>query len=634
MEITLEIREKIKALYISGFGIVKISKQIHTSPKKVKEALLECGIDIHTDDREFGPRKIKPSGYWDTKEHCENAAKECRNRGEFYKKHSIAAKNSNINGWMNEFSEKYFTREPLYLSLKDKVHCVYSYEFSETKSVYVGRTVNVKRRDYAHRVDKKDTVFKYSQSENIQIPQIKIIIDGLDGYESLDEEEKWVIEYQRLGWNVLNKSKTGINSGSLGSSNKKWTYETCKAASMLCKNKEEFKKKYSRAHNVSREYGWIDEFFPFSLKKENGYFDNIDNCKREAEKFVSIMDIRKNYPFLYHKISKNKWIEEIRTHIKEDSKKIRSERKFCLSLNKENNIYINKLNSAELDFYREINGIFDDAIIDNSSVPDMRLIVRSDKYNGVFILLTTKKCGSNSQLLNNDYNKVVYNYCVSHGYKMILVYDVEYNSNKKLVIEKLRYSFKKKNDIEKINARQCKVVEILKADAEDFLKKNHIQGFSKSSVYLGAYSGNKLCGVMTFKLNPMNSDEEWELNRFATDINVSCRVLGSKMLNYFIKMKNPINIVSFADKRFSDIKNNLYEKIGFKLHSETQASYKYFNRVDENDTLLYHKMFFNKRKLNKKYGFPLTMTETEMAKELGYDRVWDCGLIKYVWTAK
>ena len=28
------------------------------------------------------------------------------------------------------------------------------------------------------------------------------------------------------------------------------------------------------------------------------------------------------------------------------------------------------------------------------------------------------------------------------------------------------------------------------------------------------------------------------------------------------------------------------------------------------------------------------MTETEMAKELGYDRIWDCGLIKYVWERK
>lgn len=38
-----------------------------------------------------------------------------------------------------------------------------------------------------------------------------------------------------------------------------------------------------------------------------------------------------------------------------------------------------------------------------------------------------------------------------------------------------------------------------------------------------------------------------------------------------------------------------------------------------------------KRKQYEKYGFPITMTETEMAKELGYDRIWDCGLIKYVY---
>ena len=35
--------------------------------------------------------------------------------------------------------------------------------------------------------------------------------------------------------------------------------------------------------------------------------------------------------------------------------------------------------------------------------------------------------------------------------------------------------------------------------------------------------------------------------------------------------------------------------------------------------------------LNKKYGFPLSMTESEMARELKCSRVYDCGLIKYVW---
>lgn len=39
----------------------------------------------------------------------------------------------------------------------------------------------------------------------------------------------------------------------------------------------------------------------------------------------------------------------------------------------------------------------------------------------------------------------------------------------------------------------------------------------------------------------------------------------------------------------------------------------------------------NKNALIKKYGFDPNMTETEMAKQLGYDRIWNCGLIKYIW---
>lgn len=39
----------------------------------------------------------------------------------------------------------------------------------------------------------------------------------------------------------------------------------------------------------------------------------------------------------------------------------------------------------------------------------------------------------------------------------------------------------------------------------------------------------------------------------------------------------------------------------------------------------------NKQHLHKKYGFPLEMTEQEMTESLGYTRIWDCGLIKYIY---
>ena len=46
----------------------------------------------------------------------------------------------------------------------------------------------------------------------------------------------------------------------------------------------------------------------------------------------------------------------------------------------------------------------------------------------------------------------------------------------------------------------------------------------------------------------------------------------------------------------------------------------------------FHKFNFRKKKLLKKYPNILNenMTETEMVKELGYDKIWNCGLIKYI----
>ena len=58
--------------------------------------------------------------------------------------------------------------------------------------------------------------------------------------------------------------------------------------------------------------------------------------------------------------------------------------------------------------------------------------------------------------------------------------------------------------------------------------------------------------------------------------------------------------------------------------------YKYINKHNISLGRM-HKFNFRKQILHKKYGFPLTMTEREMTKELGLSRVYDCGLIKYVW---
>ena len=150
-----------------------------------------------------------------------------------------------------------------------------------------------------------------------------------------------------------------------------------------------------------------------------------------------------------------------------------------------------------------------------------------------------------------------------------------------------------------------------------------------ASIYYGAYYNDELIGVMTFKKE--SKDGYWELSRYATDYHYICQGLGSKMFKHFIRENNPTEVKSFADRRWTvSADNNLYTKLGFKLENTLRPDYRYYNEeVDRFQR--FHKFGFRKQILNKKYGLPLTMTETQMVQELGYDRIWDCGLFKYVW---
>ena len=222
--------------------------------------------------------------------------------------------------------------------------------------------------------------------------------------------------------------------------------------------------------------------------------------------------------------------------------------------------------------------------------------------------------------------------CNEHGYKLIHIFEDEYVNRKEIVYSKLKQLIGLNSNLPKVGGRKIHVQEIYSNDAKIFLDKYHIQGSSSSSVYLGGFYKDELIAVMSFKFGNIKN-RDWELTRFATRDDIICQGVGGKLFKHFIRNYNPSRIVSFADRRWTLSKDdNLYTKLGFILESENLPDYKYYNdRVDKYKR--FHKMSFNKKKLSKMYGFPLTMTEKEMTKELGFDRIWDCGLFKYVWKA-
>lgn len=211
------------------------------------------------------------------------------------------------------------------------------------------------------------------------------------------------------------------------------------------------------------------------------------------------------------------------------------------------------------------------------------------------------------------------------GVTLFHIFEDEYRDKKEIVENKVSHILGGNAVLKKIGARKCKIVEVSAQTAAVFLEKFHIQGFVPSTLYLGLEFNDEIVSVMSF-LN--DSDGKWNLTRYATNFNYVCQGGASKLLKYFIEKWNPLEIKSFLDRRWCrNEHDNLYTKIGFKFDGYLKPDYRYFT----GDGQRHHKFGFRKQILHKKYGFPLSMTEKEMTEKLGYKRIWDCGLIRYVW---
>lgn len=219
--------------------------------------------------------------------------------------------------------------------------------------------------------------------------------------------------------------------------------------------------------------------------------------------------------------------------------------------------------------------------------------------------------------------------CNALGISLIQVFEDEYLYHKDIVLSKISHILGVAKSSEKIMARKCTVSEIGKETAERFLTENHIQGFVSSTVYLGAEHCGETVGVMSFK----KTGEQWELTRFATKTGVLSCGLGGKLFSAFIRKYSPHTVKTFADRRWTvDKENNLYTKLGFSFVGYTKPEYRYYRPGD--GPVRQHKFGFRKEILHRKHGLPLSMTETEMTSALGYVKIYDCGLMKYVWTKK
>ena len=223
--------------------------------------------------------------------------------------------------------------------------------------------------------------------------------------------------------------------------------------------------------------------------------------------------------------------------------------------------------------------------------------------------------------------------CNEKGIKLIHIYEDEINNNENLVKSKILSLLGRSPT--KIYARKTIVKDLSGQDTSKFLNENHIQGHINSKIKIGLFHNDELVFICTFSKPRMDKKIKNTYELYRSCSKQFTNVVGgfSKCLKYFIKNYNPNRIISYADIRWSGFNpiNSVYDKVGFDFIKATTPNYWYVS--NKNFMKRYHRYAFRKNVLVKNGEDP-SKTEWEIMMNNGYDRIWDCGSLKFELSIK
>lgn len=183
---------------------------------------------------------------------------------------------------------------------------VYVYEFDETHSAYVGRTVNIERRDGEHRRKKNDSLNAYSVATGIPIPTPRILHTGITVELGAELEQSEIERYQADGWFLINRCKGGsIGNLGIGISKNKVMEISKQYTSLL-----DFKKDHLDMVQLIYRMGW-EKDFPWLEKKEYTRWTR-ELCEAESRKYTMLKDFRQKSKTAYCAAKKHGWVKDFK----------------------------------------------------------------------------------------------------------------------------------------------------------------------------------------------------------------------------------------------------------------------------------------------------------------------------------
>lgn len=164
------------------------------------------------------------------------------------------------------------------------------------------------------------------------------------------------------------------------------------------------------------------------------------------------------------------------------------------------------------------------------------------------------------------------------GITLMHIWEYDWKKPNKQAIIKSQIKYHLNRIDQRLYARNLEVRAVGSKEERSFLELNHIQGYVASSEKYGLYDGNTLVALMTFGKRRFDSEQGWELLRFATLLNTSVAGGASKLLSHFAKQHKGDKLLSYANNDFAYTGDkSLYSNLGFTYVRTTVPGYRWVN---------------------------------------------------------
>lgn len=284
-------------------------------------------------------------------------------------------------------------------------------------------------------------------------------------------------------------------------------------------------------------------------------------------------------------------------------------------------LYLGKSNTnPEIEIFNFIKSIYSGEVIMNNRtilpggreldifLPDLNLAI---EYNGLY-WHSEGRFGKDA-----TYHLGKTNDCENLGIQLLHIFENEWQDHIKRDIWKSIIRNKLKLSENRYYARKCTIKEIESSVSREFLERTHLSGFVGASIHLGMYHNDELVSVLSY--GKSRFEDKLEIIRYASKLNSN--IIGG--FGKFYKLL-PNDIITYADRRYSSSMNSVYGKF-FNSSSKTTPNWFGFS----SDFELKSRWAFQKHIISKDPRYIDGLPILDNLINIGYDRIWDCGNLKF-----